>query len=88
MLDGFLCAVLSGPRLVLPSAWMPWVCDHEAAVQAPEFRNDKDAERVINLVPRFAGLLDVEIRGLGKIAFGARVNRVGHPRRARRRSII
>ena len=53
-LDGFLCAVLSGPRLVPPSAWMPWVCDHEAAVQAPEFRNDKDAKCVANLVPRFA----------------------------------
>ncbi len=54
MLDGFLCAVLSGPRLVLPSEWMPWVWDHEEAVQAPGFRNDKDAKRVANLVLRFA----------------------------------
>ena len=25
ILDGFLCAVLSGPKLILPSEWMRWV---------------------------------------------------------------
>ena len=26
-LDGFLCAVLSGPKLIMPSEWMRWVWD-------------------------------------------------------------
>jgi hypothetical protein len=26
-LDGFLCALLSGPKLILPSEWMRWVWD-------------------------------------------------------------
>lgn len=26
-LDGFLCAVLSGPMLIMPSEWMRWVWD-------------------------------------------------------------
>ena len=53
MLDGFLCAVLSGPRLVPPSEWLPWVWDHEAAEQAPQFRSDKDAKHLAGLVMRF-----------------------------------
>ena len=24
-LDGFLCAVLSGPNVIMPSEWMRWV---------------------------------------------------------------
>ena len=56
-------------------------------------RADKEPGHALKLNEKpvrddFAGLLDVEIRCLGKIAFGARVNRVGHPSRARRRSII
>ena len=26
-LDGFLCAVLSGPNVIMPSEWMRWVWD-------------------------------------------------------------
>src|ERR1019366_7345350 len=26
-LDGFLCAVLSGPNVIMPSKWIPWVWD-------------------------------------------------------------
>lgn len=53
MLDGFLCALLSGPRMIMPSEWMPWVWDHEAAEQAPEFANPKDATRVAEMMLRF-----------------------------------
>ena len=53
MLDGFLCAVLSGPRLIMPSDWIPWVWDHEAAEEAPEFADQKQAQRVAELVMRY-----------------------------------
>ena len=63
MLDGFLCAVLSGPRLVPPSEWLPWVWDHEAAEQAPQFRSDKDAKHLAGLVMRFGNEIARGLRG-------------------------
>lgn len=54
MLDGFLCAVLSGPRLIMPSEWMPWVWDHVAAEETPEFADQKQAQRLAEMVLRFA----------------------------------
>ena len=54
MLDGFLCAVLSGPQQMPPTQWMPWIWDYEAAEQVPQFANDKNAKHVASLVMRFA----------------------------------
>jgi uncharacterized protein len=54
MLDGFLCAVLSAPRQMPPTQWMPWIWDYEAAEQVPQFANDKNAKHVASLVMRFA----------------------------------
>ena len=54
MLDGFLCAVHSGPRRLAPSDWMPWVWDYEAAEQVPQFQNPKGEKHVAALVLRFA----------------------------------
>ena len=53
-LDGFLCAVVSGPKLVLPSEWMRWVWDMEQGEQAPEFRSEKQTQRIIGLLMRHA----------------------------------
>ena len=54
MLDGFLCAVLSGPGQMPPTQWMPWIWDYEAAEQVPQFANDQNAKHVASLVMRFA----------------------------------
>ena len=27
--DGFICAVLSGPKTIMPSEWLRWVWDQE-----------------------------------------------------------
>ncbi len=51
-LDGFLCAVLSGPKLILPSEWMRWVWDMKEGKQAPEFESEKQAQRIIELLMR------------------------------------
>lgn len=53
-LDGYLCAVLSGPNLIMPSEWMRWVWDMDYGEQAPTFRNDKQAQRIVNLLMRHA----------------------------------
>jgi uncharacterized protein len=53
-LDGFLCAVLSGPKLILPSEWMRWVWDTKRGEQAPEFKSERQAQRIIGLLMRHA----------------------------------
>ena len=53
-LDGFLCAVLSGPMLIMPSEWMRWVWDMEAGEQAPEFTSEKQAQGIVSLLMRHA----------------------------------
>jgi len=52
MLDGFLCAVLSGPKLIMPSEWIRWVWDSEKGRQVPKFRSQRYAERILSLVIR------------------------------------
>ena len=53
-LDGFLCAVLSGPKVILPSEWMRWVWDMKRGKQAPEFSSGRQARRIIELMMRHA----------------------------------
>ena len=45
-LDGFLCAVLSGPNVIMPSEWMRWVWDSTEGKQSPEFTSEKQAQRI------------------------------------------
>lgn len=51
-MDGFLCAVISGPRLIPPSEALRWIFDSEAGEQLPQFANPADAERLMQLVMR------------------------------------
>jgi hypothetical protein len=51
-LDGFLCAVLSGPKVITPSEWIRWVWDREEGKQAPEFASEKQAQRILGLLMR------------------------------------
>ena len=53
-LDGYLCGVLSGPKLIMPSEWMRWVWDMENGEQAPVFRDENQAQRILNLLMRHA----------------------------------
>jgi uncharacterized protein len=53
-LDGYLCAVLSGPNVIMPSQWMRWVWDMEHGEQSPAFRNEKQAQRILELLMRHA----------------------------------
>ena len=52
--DGFLCAVLSGPNVIMPSAWMRGVWDSAEGKQSPEFTSQKQAQRILDLLMRHA----------------------------------
>jgi len=60
-LDGFLCAVLSGPNVIMPSEWMRWVWDMEEGEQAPEFASETQAQRILSLLIRYANDIAVTL---------------------------
>ncbi|MBI2961356.1 MAG: UPF0149 family protein [Betaproteobacteria bacterium] len=47
-LQGFLCAILSGPELVPPSQWLP-----AALGESPHYRNSEQTQEILGLVMRF-----------------------------------
>lgn len=50
MLEGFLTALVIGPRMVMPSAWIPWVWDFEHGEQGAEFADMAQAQEVFGLI--------------------------------------
>src|SRR6202790_433366 len=60
-LDGFLCAVLSGPNVIMPSEWMRWVWDSTEGKQSPEFTSEKQAQRILDLLIRHANDIAVTL---------------------------
>ena len=59
--DGFLCAVLSGPNVIMPSEWMRWVWDSTEGKQSPEFTSAKQAQRILDLLMRHANDIAVTL---------------------------
>jgi uncharacterized protein len=58
-LEGFLTSVAIGPRLVMPSEWLPWVWDSEVGGVVPEFGSQAQASHIVSLVMRlYSGVLD------------------------------
>ena len=53
-LDGFLCAVVSGPKVVMPSEWMRWIWDMDEGEQSPEFASENQAQCILSLLIRHA----------------------------------
>ena len=51
-LDGFLTAVVSGPKTIMPSEWLRWVWDMERGKDAPEFKGHARAQRILGLLMR------------------------------------
>ena len=51
-LDGFLTAVVCGPKTITPSEWMRWVWDMESGEDAPEFKDKAQAQRILGLLMR------------------------------------
>ena len=51
-LDGFLTAILCGPKTILPSEWLRWVWDMERGEDAPVFKDQAQAQRILGLLLR------------------------------------
>jgi len=51
-LEGFMTAVVIGPRPVLLSEWLPWVWDLEEGETKPQFDSKEHASRIMSLVVR------------------------------------
>jgi uncharacterized protein len=52
MLDGYLTAMVSGPRTILPSEWLPRVWDVVDGRDTPKFKNKAQAQRVYESLMR------------------------------------
>jgi len=52
ILDGFLTAIVCGPKTIMPSEWIRWVWDMEGGEDAPEFKDQAQAQRIIGLLMR------------------------------------
>ncbi len=51
-LEGFLTAIVIGPRFVRPSEWLPWVWDMDEGEVEPEFVNEVHAKHIMSLIMR------------------------------------
>jgi uncharacterized protein len=51
-LDGFLTAIVCGPRTILPSEWMRWMWDRERGEDTPTFKDHDEAQRIVGLLMR------------------------------------
>ena len=51
-LDGFLTAIVCGPKTIMPSEWIRWVWDMESGEEAPEFKDQAQAQRILGLLMR------------------------------------
>jgi uncharacterized protein len=49
-LEGFLTALVIGPRMVMPSEWMPWVWDFDDGRQEVEFADLAQAQDMFGLM--------------------------------------
>jgi uncharacterized protein len=52
MLDGFLTAIICGPKLILPSEWMRWVWDTEHGKDTPNFESIDQASHILGMLTR------------------------------------
>ena len=51
-LDGFLTAIVCGPKAIMPSEWMRWVWDMERGEDSPEFKDQAQAQRILGFLLR------------------------------------
>jgi uncharacterized protein len=51
-LHGYLTAIAIGPDTIMPSEWIPRIWGEDGN-QAPKYKNEKEADRIFNLIMRF-----------------------------------
>jgi uncharacterized protein len=50
MLDGFLCAIISGPNMISPSHWIPLIWSSPDEAHVPNFESESQAARITGTV--------------------------------------
>ncbi len=50
MIDGFFCALVSGPHLISPARALAWVFDFEHGEQQPAIKDAAQAQQIMNLL--------------------------------------
>ncbi|MBV6319544.1 UPF0149 family protein [Duganella violaceipulchra] len=70
-MEGFMTAAIIGPRLMLPSEWLPWIWDRvDGGADAP-FDNQEQAEKVLDqLMRKYNRLIDAFESGAFAPALG------------------
>ena len=48
----FLTAIVCGPKTIMPCEWLRWVWDMERGKDAPEFKDQAEAQRILDLLMR------------------------------------
>src|SRR5450830_1648807 len=71
-LDGFLCAVVAGPKIVMPSEWMRWIWDMDEGEQSPEFASENQAQRILSLLEHLPKRLNRGVPLRERIGFKVR----------------
>lgn len=52
MLDGYLCAIISGPEVIQPSEWLPGVWSEGGRAATPAYASTEQAQRIMALMLR------------------------------------
>lgn len=63
MVEGLFAALAIGPRLVLPSEWIPWVWDRTTGASVPAFADTDALGSVLNLLMRHYNAVHAGLSG-------------------------
>jgi len=60
-LDGYLTALVVGPDIVRPKAWLPFVWDSSGEGETPEFHSPEQAEHIIGIIMRLMNSIVLQL---------------------------
>lgn len=63
MLEGYLTAIVIGPRVVMPSQWLPWVWDADEGREEAMFADLDQANQILHWVMRFQNSIVLAFMG-------------------------
>lgn len=82
LLDGFLTAIVCGPKTIMPSEWMRCVWDMERGEDAPESKDQAQAQRILGFLVRHMN--GIVLHAVGRSSR----QRHGSSRRSGRRKLV
>jgi uncharacterized protein len=50
MFDGYITAIVSGPNMITPEQWLPWVYDSLSGIHLPKFESQEQMESTVDLL--------------------------------------